>query len=751
MELDEAFLQRTPDGVILSHPDGTIARANPAACRMVGRPEGELLGLAVRELFVPGAGPDAVLGSCERSGAGRGESALRGADGSTIPVEVDAARIPTADGPRLFLHLRDLTERKRAEAALIDARESLELAVEAASIGTWHAVPFGPLHWSDRCKEIFGVPSDYVPQTFEEFLRLVHPDDHESLKRALLRSLDPEGDGAYEDLYRCVRPDGTVRWVSAHGKTRFAEVDGVRQAVRFAGTTVDVTERVVAEQQLRRLAAAVEQTPASIVITDPAGTVEYVNPAYEQTTGYSAAEAVGRNAGLVKSGQHGPDFYRQLWETIGAGRVWTGRFVNRNRSGELFTEDAVIAPVKDSAGVIRNYVAVKRDVTRELRVERQLAESRRLESVARLAGGIAHDFNNLLTVVLSCVEALKTDLRATGTADLEDVEEIRAAGERARDLTRKLLAFARRQVIEPVSLDLNVLVREAEKLLRRLLHEDIAMELDLAPGLWSVRCDPAQMDQLLLNLAVNARDAMPDGGKLRIATSNVVLDQAEAARLPEARPGQYVRLAVSDSGVGMAPDVQAHLFEPFFTTKPLGQGTGLGLATVHGIVTQSGGLVRVESTPGAGTTFEVFLPRAEAEDPQTAPPPAAALPATGRETILVVEDDPAVRAVTIRSLRSGGYQVLSAENGVAAMELLSSHRGRIDLLLSDVVMPGVNGRQLADEVRRHWPVARVLFVSGHAHDVLAARGVLEPGVHLLRKPHTGAVLLARVRQVLDAT
>ncbi|HSN92631.1 MAG TPA: PAS domain S-box protein, partial [Anaeromyxobacteraceae bacterium] len=589
---------------------------------------------------------------------------------------------------------------------------------------------------------------DYTPQTFEEFLRLVHPDDHESLKRALARSLDPEGDGTYEDLYRCLRPDGTVRRISAHGKTRFAEVDGVRKAVRFAGTTVDVTERVNAEMALRRLAAAVEQTPASIVITDANGVVEYVNPAYERTTGYSASEAIGRNANLIKSDRHDGEFYRGLWTTIAAGQVWTGRIVNRTKAGDLFTEDAVIAPVKDGAGVIRNYVAVKRDVTREIRVEQQLAESRRLESVARLAGGVAHDFSNLLTVVLSCAEALRADLETRGTADLADVQEIRAAGERARDLTRQLLAFARRQVIEPVPLDLNALVRDAEKLLRRLLREDIVLTVRLGPDLWSVRCDPAQVDQILLDLAVNARDAMPDGGTLTVETSNVRVDHTEAARHPDARPGDYVRLAVGDSGVGMAPEVQEHLFEPFFSARPFGQGTGLGLAAVHGIVGQSGGFVRVESHPGSGTTVEVLFPRSEAQPAERATPDRT-VPAAGRETVLLVEDDPAVRAVTLRALRSGGYDVLVAGNGIEAMELLAGHRGPLDLLLTDVVMPGVNGRQVADAVRRHWPDARILFVSGHTDDVIAARGVLEPNVHLLQKPHSGSLLLARVRQVLD--
>jgi signal transduction histidine kinase/CheY-like chemotaxis protein len=401
--------------------------------------------------------------------------------------------------------------------------------------------------------------------------------------------------------------------------------------------------------------------------------------------------------------------------------------------------------------VLRQPVLLRRQVeerTAELaRANALLAESQKLDGLGRLAGGIAHDFNNLLTVVLGCAEVLREDLRA-GTVRAEDVDEIRAAGERARDLTAQLLAFARRQVITPEPLDLNEVLRGTEKLLRRVLGEDVRLEPSLSAEVWPVRADRGQLEQVVLNLSVNARDAMPTGGRLAIETANVTVGAGGTAQgIP---PGDWVRLTVRDTGHGMTPEVRAHLFEPFFTTKPKGQGTGLGLATVYGIVKQSGGHVDVDSAEGAGTAVHVYLPRtaATAAPARPAPPPAATR--GGSETVLVVEDDPHVREFTVRALRDGGYRVLVAPGGDAALETAAAEPSPIHLLLTDVVMPGVDGRALAERLARVRPALRVLYVSGYAESVIARHGVLAPGVDLLAKPFTPAALLGKVRAVLDA-
>jgi signal transduction histidine kinase len=379
------------------------------------------------------------------------------------------------------------------------------------------------------------------------------------------------------------------------------------------------------------------------------------------------------------------------------------------------------------------------------RTDEQVRESQKLESVGRLAGGVAHDFNNILTVILGCLEGLE---ERTGGGRTE-VEEIRAAAGRARDLTRQLLAFARRQPIAPVALDVGALLQDAQRLAARLVGEDVAVSLRVAPGLWPVLADPGQLQQVILNLAANARDAMPRGGTFAVEASNVEVDAALAAQSPGLAEGPHVLVSFQDSGEGMAPEVRAHVFEPFFTTKRPGRGTGLGLATVYGIVKQSGGHVAVRSEAGRGTRFEVWLPRAPAGAPAAAPlEPTPAPRDAGAEHVLVVEDEPGVRDVTVRALRRGGYQVRAAGDAMAALQLVSDG-APLHLLVTDVVLPGMSGRDLAEELVRRRPGVRVLYVSGYSHEKITHGGVLEEGIEFLQKPFTPASLLVRVRQVLD--
>jgi signal transduction histidine kinase len=388
-------------------------------------------------------------------------------------------------------------------------------------------------------------------------------------------------------------------------------------------------------------------------------------------------------------------------------------------------------------------------VRRERRqLEEQLQHSQRMEAVGRLAGGIAHDFNNVLTAVLGSIELLLLDA-PPDRPHREELDIIRDAATRARDLIRQLLAFSARQVLQPMVIDLNRLVKDIAKLLRRLIGEDIALETTLAPALGAVRVDTAQIEQVLVNLAVNARDAMPQGGRLAIETDNVEMDGTRAPPAATVPAGRYVLLQVSDSGVGIDALVQAHLFEPFFTTKPRGKGTGLGLATVYGIVRQSEGHVTVESTPGRGATFRIYLPRVEAPlDPTESPSPVAA-PAAGTETILLAEDERLVRVLAQKVLERAGYRVLVATGGTEALALAEHHDGPIHLLLTDVVMPEMNGRELARRLAALRPGVRVLYMSGYADEAVAQHGVLDPGTAFLQKPFTPEGLAKKVRGVLD--
>ncbi len=487
-----------------------------------------------------------------------------------------------------------------------------------------------------------------------------------------------------------------------------------------------------------------ELSPYGVALMAPDGKFVAFNTAAHRDLGYTREEFARLGVADLEAEEDPAEIRHHIDEIQSRG---ADDFIghHRTRSGEVRERRVQVRTVTIRDQVLQ--LTTWLDETERRRLEAQLAESQKLESVGRLAGGVAHDFNNLLTVVLCCADAMRDDLAGGRAVDQDDVEAIRGAGERARDLTRQLLAFARKQIVAPAVLDLNGIVAGSERLLRRVLGEDITLSTRLAPGLWTIRCDPSQVEQVILNLAVNARDAMPDGGHLEIATANVAVEGAPP--VAGMASGDWVRLGLGDSGTGMSPEVKAHIFEPFFTTKPRGQGTGLGLATVYGIVKQSGGHIRVVTDPTRGTDFEIFLPRA---DEVKAPAPGRSLERTGRFSgcVLLVEDDAGVREVAARALRAGGFQVLAAAGAGEAMELAARSPGPVDVLVTDVVMPGVNGKALAEDLRRRRPELRILYVSGYPEDIIGRHGVLDPGVEFLAKPFTPATLVDRVGFLMGA-
>jgi PAS domain S-box-containing protein len=503
-------------------------------------------------------------------------------------------------------------------------------------------------------------------------------------------------------------------------------------------------------QAYQRLFTAIEQTAESIVITDTKGNILYVNPAFERISGYSQAEVIGQNPRILKSGEQDAAFYEELWASITAGKVWQGRFINKKKDSTRYTEDATISPVRNENGIIVNYVAVKRDITRELELEAQYRQAQKMETVGQLTGGIAHDFNNLLTAVIGFAEL--TQMRSSLDNHTQKmVDKILYTGRSATDLVGQLMAFSRKQVIEPKVLNLNQAVANIDRMLRRIIGENTRMETMLAPNLWPVKVDPTQIEQVIVNLAINARDAMPEGGRLTIETANVVLDDEYVADHLDAQPGDYVLLAVSDTGVGMNKEVQERIFEPFFTTKETGKGSGLGLATVFGIVKQSNGHIWVYSEPGIGTTFKIYLPKSKEattgpiyQDKQIDDLPS------GTETVLLVEDDSAVREVAAHTLRQQGYTVIEASNGQEALHLMRECDEEIHLLLTDVVMPEMNGKALADQIQSVCPNIKALFTSGYTDDAIVQHGVLKPGIAFISKPFLPSALACKVRETLDA-
>ena len=509
------------------------------------------------------------------------------------------------------------------------------------------------------------------------------------------------------------------------------------------------------EAELQRVIMAIEQAGEMVLVADPDGAITYANPAFEAVSGYSREEVLGRNPRLLKSGKQDGAFYDDLWKTITGGRVWQGRMVNKRKDGTFYVEDATISPVMDEFGRIVSFVAVNRDVTEHLllteekaSLQEQLRQAQTLESIGRLAGGVAHDFNNMLGIILGYGEIVLDRLHERDPLRRE-VQEMVKAAQRSAALTRQLLAFSRRQTLQPQVLDPNDLVRNLEKMLRRLIGEDIELRLALAQDVGRVFVDPGQIEQVIMNLAVNARDAMPGGGRLSIGTASVELDEIYAATHPDAAPGEYLLLAVTDTGCGMEQEVLDRIFDPFFTTKEEGRGTGLGLATVYGIVKQSGGNIWVYSELGRGTTFKVYLPLTGAL-PEPAPGATEAVaPVRTGEHVLVVEDEEGLRNLMESLLSHLGYQVTLAANGGEALLLMEEKGLAPDLVVTDVVMPNMSGRQLVDRLRRARPNLRALYMSGYTDDTIVHHGVLDPGTPFLQKPFNIRDLGAKVREVLQ--
>jgi PAS domain S-box-containing protein len=549
--------------------------------------------------------------------------------------------------------------------------------------------------------------------------------------------------------WRHCRKDGSVM-----------EVEVLSSAIEFDGQDArlvlvnDVTERRRTEATLRnseeRFRQMAEHIQEAFYVIDLVSmTALYISPTWATIWGRPIEDA--RDPFIWLNSIHPDDqaamSASQAAVARGETAVLTFRVIHPDGSVRWVLGRSF--PVRDDTGRVYRMVGVASDTTEIRQVQEQFVQAQKMEAVGRLAGGVAHDFNNLLTVILSWT-AILLERRGQDGAEREMLTEIESAGERAAGLTRQLLAFSRKQVLAPRVLDMNALIADTEKLLRRLIGEDIDLRTVLVPALGTALADPGQVEQVIMNLVVNARDAMPNGGTLTIETANADM-RHEPVHLGEGpRAARYVMVAVGDTGAGMDAETQAHLFEPFFTTKGVGKGTGLGLATVYGIVQQSGGFIRVESEAGAGTTFRLYWPEVErvAVVKESASGPHATL--RGTETVLVVEDDEQIRNLSRTILTARGYLVLVAENGEHALTLAAEHEGAIHLMLTDVIMPGMSGRELADRLNAAHPAMRVLYASGYTDEMIAHHGVLEPGVAFLQKPFTPGNLAQRVRDVLDA-
>jgi two-component system, cell cycle sensor histidine kinase and response regulator CckA len=503
------------------------------------------------------------------------------------------------------------------------------------------------------------------------------------------------------------------------------------------------------EETLRKLWRSVEQSADTVIIMDRSGVMEYVNPAFETLTGYSRQEAIGQTLGILKSEQQAGELYEEMWNTVLSGNVFRGIVMNRKKNGDTLIIEKALTPLRDANGEITHFISTGRDITDQRKLESDLRQAQKMDAIGRLAGGVAHDFNNLLLVISAYAE-LMLDSLAEGDPLRRNVGEIITASRRAADLTRQLLAFGRKQMQSLQVLDLNSAIGEITVMLPRLIGEDIEMVFVPGQELGKVKADPVQIEQVVMNLAANARDAMPDGGTLTIETATVQVDESYVQRHSIVPIGDYVLLTVTDSGQGIAPEHLPHIFEPFYTTKEAGKGTGLGLATVYGIVKQNGGFVWVYSEPGLGTTFKIYLPRVHSETSELRIAEPVERSHRGCETLLLVEDEASVRQASLHFLTRSGYTVLEANDGAEALRVSRQHGGPIHLMITDVVMPKMGGPKLAELLADERPDMKVLFVSGYAENNVLPQGKIDH-TRFLQKPFSLKTLARKVREVLEAS
>jgi PAS domain S-box-containing protein len=743
------FIEHAPGAVALFDRDMRYLAASPRWMTDFGLGNRDVVGRSHYELF-PEL-PESTKAVHRRGMAGeviRGsDDRFERVDGSVqwVTWEVHPWRATEDSIGGVVIFSEDVSERRRTLEALRQSEEEFRAMFEVASVGMGQADPATGrfLRVNRKLCEISGFSeAELLGMRISE---LTHPEDRASDWEAFQGVIAGKAP-SYRREKRYIRKDGQITWVNVN-MTVLRDAFG--QSLRTIATVEEITGRRQAEEERSRLAAAMEQAAEAICITDTQARIVYVNPAFERTTGYSREEALGQTPRILKSGKQDAKVYEQMWGVLKHGEVWRGHFINKRKDGTLFEEDAAISPVRDQAGVIRNYVAIKLDVTREMALEVQVRQAQKLEAIGQLAGGIAHDFNNILAVILMQTEQALEE--AAPPAVQSSLVDIKNATERAASLTRQLLLFSRRQVMQTTTLDVNEVVTNLAKMLRRILGEDVQLRIDLhGKPLW-IHADAGMIEQVLMNLSVNARDAMPQGGRLTVATGERSVGTEASERNPHAQAGNYCCLTISDSGCGIAPDVLPKIFEPFFTTKEPGKGTGLGLATVYGIVEQHKGWVEVSSDVGQGTSFRIFLPMSAGEAAKADQAKTRSWPHGGGETILLVEDDAEVRRVTRMIVERNGYRVVEASHGREAVAALPKMGARIDLLLTDMVLPeGMHGREVANAVRAVIPKLKVIFISGYSSELAGRSLVLQPGEAFVQKPFDAEALLTAIRRCLDA-
>ncbi|MBW1704476.1 MAG: PAS domain S-box protein [Deltaproteobacteria bacterium] len=742
-KFSKAF-RSSPDWVCISTLDeGRYLDVNDAYCRGTGWSMEEVMGHTSTEIGLWDNTHDRIEAVEILSKEGRlrnKEVTFRHKNGMKIAALWSADMIQLGSENCLISIVTDITERKRAEEKVEESEARYRSVFENAGTATVIMEEDRVISMANpEFEKLSGYSREEVEgqMTWTEF---VVPEDLERMRQYHRERREKGEKAPTEYEFRFIDREGDIK----HIYNKVAVIPGTGKSV---ASLTDMTTRKRAEMELVRLNTAIEQAAETIVITDIEGTIQYVNPAFERITGYTKEEALGENPRILKSGKHDKGFYKALWDTITRGKIWSGRFTNRKKDGTLYEEEATISPVLDSSGEPINYVAVKRDVTNELRMEKQFRQAQKMEAIGTLAGGIAHDFNNILGSVIGYTELADLDL-PDGVKAKYNLKAVLKACDRAKDLVNQILAFSRQSEEKRRPIQIAPIVKEALKLLRATLPANIEIRRQVKEDMAIVEADSTKIHQVLMNLCTNAAHAMQGkSGVLEVSLKNVQLDADVVLRHKGLAPGPYLLLTVSDTGHGMTPDMVERIFDPYFTTKDKGVGTGMGLAVVHGIVRGYGGAIEVQSEIGEGSTFHVYLPVVEREATKE-PEILESLPA-GNENILFIDDEPGLVDIGRQMLQRLGYEVVTRTSSIEALELFRTKPDSFDLVITDMTMPQMTGDKLAGEFIKLRPNIPIILCTGYSA-YISEEKAKNMGIRAFAmKPLVLRDLAKTVRKVLD--
>jgi len=748
--------QSTKDGMRLTDKDGTITRVNPAFCEIFGLPKTKIEGHPLSVLYKEDKDHILKMHS-ERFRAKTNPETVNSKfvlhNGETRWFDVSNSYVHIPGEPEQVLAtFRDITEQKEAELALEESRARQTRIAQSIPGVLYDYIRDDDgnnqfLYISPDCMDIFEHPAEAIIEDSALLWDTVHPEDRRRLE------VEDEQANKYGEIFqsevRILTPSGKRKWIQLSSQPQPSEEGGEQV---WSGVILDITNLKETEEALleseHKFRVLMETAPDLIITHDMDGIVQYANPQVYAVLGYKPGFLLGKSVFEFVPPDEKMDFNTRKTDRFeGDYKIKLFESIAIDKSGNEIPLEVRTSPILWE-GKPEQIMVIARDIRERLKLESRLRQAEKMDAIGHLAGGVAHDFNNKLTVILGQVNFALTSISETDPA-YQMLEEVRQAAQDSADLTRQLLAFARKQITQPQILSLNNVVKNMLSMLRRLIGEDI--ELIWLPGkpLWNLKIDPVQVDQILANLIVNARDAIEGVGKITIETENIVLSDKRSEGYPEVTPGNYVQLSISDDGCGMEKDILDKVFEPFFTTKKMGKGTGLGLATVYGIVKQNKGFINVYSEPGVGTTFKIYFPPSEKNREHKRESTEPEQVHSGDETILLVEDDPAILKLGKMVLEGLGYTVLPSDTARQAIQYADDYHDRISLLVTDVIMPEMNGRDLAEKMKNQHPGLRVLFMSGYTANVIENQGTLDAEVFFLQKPFSREELALKVRKVLD--